>query len=88
MAKFAKQTKHVHIKDYLRYDEPLPNVKLIQKSRDGKYLYDCNVGDGIIDLGACFDSLKAVGYDGYVSFELVGDDEFAKKGINYIKTLI
>lgn len=88
VAKFAKQTKHVHIKDYLRYDEPLPNVKLIQKSRDGKYLYDCNVGDGIIDLGACFDSLKAVGYDGYVSFELVGDDEFAKNGINYIKTTV
>ena len=79
--------KHVHVKDYVVSDEPLPQYVGNQMSKSGKHLYDCEVGTGVIDFKACFDVLKSVDYDGYFSIELLADDESAERMIEYMKKL-
>ena len=75
------------VKDYIRTDEPLPEGK-VNLSRSGKYLYDCRIGDGIVNIGACIESLARVGYDGYISFEISGDEATVAEAIRYVKDKI
>lgn len=75
---------HVHVKDYIMSDEPLPEYPGNQMSDSGKHLYDCEVGKGVVNIKGCFDVLKSVGYDGYFSIELTCDDESTERMIKYM----
>ena len=84
---FASDIKHVHVKDYIRTDEPLPEGKA-SRSQAGKYLYDCRLGNGVVNIGACIESLVRAGYDGYISFEIAGDEAVVADAIRYVKDKI
>jgi len=86
-AHFAPYIKHVHVKDYIRTETPLPDIKG-SRSRGGKYLYDCRLGDGIVNIGACIKSLVQVGYDGYISFEISGDENTVTDAIQHVRNKI
>ena len=83
----ADDIKHVHVKDYIISDVPLPEYPGKQKSLAGKHLYDCEIGTGGVDFKSCFDLLKGVGYDGYFSIELIADDESVGRMMKYMKKL-
>ena len=81
----AKDIMHVHVKDYLMSDEPMPEYPGNQMSVSGKHLYDFEIGRGVINFDGCFDVLKSVGYDGYFSIELPGDDESTERMMAFMK---
>ena len=81
---FSDRIVHVHVKDYLRSDERQEGAA--GQSRAGKWLYDCNVGDGIIDLPKCFSLLKATGYNARFGLERCADDEETVRMMEYVKT--
>ena len=87
-AAVAEDVKHVHLKDYIRTDAPLAGKPSNQVSKAGKYLYDCPIGEGIVDIGGFLKVLERVGYDGDLSYEIVGDAEQARKAIAYVNGLI
>lgn len=76
---------HVHVKDYIMSDEPLPEYPGNQMSVSGKHLYDFEVGKGVVNIKGCFDVLKSVGYDGYFSIELGADDEGTERMMAFMK---
>lgn len=80
---FADRILHVHVKDYLRYDERVEGAA--GQSRGGKWLLDCRIGEGIVDLATCFRLLKATGYDGRFALEMSGDDEEIRRMMAYIR---
>lgn len=84
--KMAKYVQHVHIKD-CKYDVEIPGEPPSYTSARGKNIYECEIGTGHVDLARCFAYLRRVGYDGYVSFEVQGDDETMKKSIAYVRAL-
>ncbi len=84
--RLAKYVAHVHIKD-CRYNVEIPGVKPSYTSKRGKNIYECEIGTGQIDHARCFAYLRRAGYDGYVSFEVQGDDETIKKSIAYTASL-
>ncbi len=81
----AKDIMHVHVKDYLMSDEPLPQYPGNQMSDGGKHLYDFEIGRGVVNFNACFDILKGIGYDGYFSIELPADDESTERMMAFMK---
>ena len=87
-AECAADIKHVHVKDYIVSDVPLPEYPGNMKSISGMHLYDCEVGMGAIDLRSCFELLCKVGYDGYFSIELLEDDEGAERMMKYMESLL
>lgn len=86
-ARLAGEVKHVHVKDYKRYPEKVQGT-VGGLDAKGDYLAECEIGTGDIDLAASFAALKAVGYDGYVSIETLGDDESISRSMEYIKELM
>jgi sugar phosphate isomerase/epimerase len=71
------------------------NAKWVKKEVDGqeKYVPDwAPFADGYADFKSCFQALKAVGYDGYITFEdfsfTESSEEKLKNNIQYIKNLI
>ena len=85
--KCASDVMHVHAKDYIMSDEPLPLFPNNQISNGGKHLYDCEIGTGVVNFLECFKPLKEIGYDGYFSIELVADDESNERMIKYMKNI-
>ena len=84
--KFAPQVKHVHLKDYLVEETELQGRKG-HRSRGGKWLYDTELGEGVVDIPYCMSKLKEVGYSGAYSFELTGDDATVKKAVENFKNV-
>ena len=78
---FIGDIKHVHVKDYLVSDAPIDGKHTDYRSKGGRFIYEADMGEGSVKLDACFDALKAIGYDGAISFEFVGDDETNKKAL-------
>jgi sugar phosphate isomerase/epimerase len=71
------------------------NAKWVKKEVEGleKYVPDwAPFTDGYADFKRCFQALKAVGYDGYITFEdfsfTESSEEKLKNNIRYIKNLI
>jgi len=84
-AEFIDDVKHVHVKDYLVSDTALDGKQTDFRSKSGKWIYEADMGEGSVKLDACFDALKAVGYDGAISFEFVADDETNKKALQLVR---
>ena len=72
----------------------IKNAKWVKKEVDGKEKYVCDWApftDGYADFERCFKALKAVGYDGYVTFEDFSDfasDEKLKNDIACIRSIV
>ena len=77
--RFASDIKHVHVKDYAVLDAPLEDERGY-RSAGGRYLYDRDLGRGDIDLDECFRQLREARYDGYVSLELIKNDDDTVEG--------
>ena len=73
MRLLAKHVRHVHIKDYL-HTQTEPASRDRYHLADGSWLSDVAVGDGAVDVAACLEALKAVGYDGAFALEFSGSD--------------
>ena len=72
---YATEIRHVHLKDY-RVETYTPQCK--HQSLGKKGLRQVLLGDGDIDLAACIDSLRAVGYAG--AYALEGSYEDIEEG--------
>ena len=86
---FAPRVVHAHIKDVILSDENLDGNGL--DSLSGKYMYDAEIGKGIVDINKAVKILKKSGYDGYygLEFSLKEENHEALKGIiDYIDNLI
>ena len=76
---FIDDIKYVHIKDYVVSDTPFGEGEQL-KSRGGKYIAECALGDGVTDFGYVFGKLLEKGYDGELSFEFAaGDAELERR---------
>lgn len=76
---YAKDVKHVHIKDYLRVkSDTRPGETWLptESGKSGTWVRDAIVGDGVVDFEKCIAALKEVGYDGVYSFELTHPEPF------------
>lgn len=82
---FGNKIRHVHIKDYVISDSPLPGASL---SAAGRYLKDAVPGDGSIDFEPCFRVLREVGYDGAIALEFASSDEEVKRTMDYVRRMM
>lgn len=71
---FAEDIKHVHIKDYLARPATEGAAPGWRLTKDGSYLKDTLVGQGIIDLKECLSIIKASGYTGAYALELCHEE--------------
>lgn len=84
---FIGEIRHVHAKDYRVTDHPEAD-KACTRSRDGRYVCDCAMGEGVTDFVGCFAKLKQAGYRGDVALEIEGDDETVQNSIAFLKTVM
>ena len=70
---FLKDVKHVHLKDYMRIptQDCVPEENAWLPTKNGAYLKDAPLGEGIIDIRKCFELLRSIHYDGFFSLEIV-----------------
>ncbi len=57
---------HVHFKDWIITDEPVPGS---DRKRDGRYYTLALIGKGNIDFKPTWKAIRESGYDGYVNLE-------------------
>lgn len=81
---FIDDVGHVHVKDFVVSDTMLGGVDRL-RSRSGKYLYDTDLGTGIVRSDNCFELLKKAGYNGAVSVEIAGDDARMKRTMEFVR---
>lgn len=74
LAQFAKDVKHVHVKD-LSVSDTKPAGGAVFRTRSGKWLRETLPGHGSVDLAQCFSLLKRMHYEGKIGFEFTADDE-------------
>ena len=84
IGRFARDIRHVHVKDYLVTDEEISERKR-RSGVSGHYLYDAALGEGSVDFLHGFRALKQAGYDGAISFEIGGSDAELKSAIEFVK---
>ncbi|MBC7286531.1 MAG: sugar phosphate isomerase/epimerase [Armatimonadetes bacterium] len=89
LRKTAHLIVHAHAKDWelLPADHEGPAVV----SRSGKKYRGTVVGQGVLDYPAIIAALKAIGYEGYISFEYEGPGdqvEAARQGCAYLLKLM
>ena len=84
IGRFARDIRHVHVKDYLVTDEEISERKR-RSGVGGHYLYDAALGEGSVDFLYGFKALKQAGYDGAISFEIGGSDAELKSAIDFVK---
>ena len=85
--RFCKDICHVHVKDYLVTDQPIPD-KTAYRSASGKYIHDTLIGQGVVDFAHGFEALRRAGYDGVISLEAEGSDEELLSALRFLKQLI
>lgn len=73
---FAKQIKHVHIKDYLKKSAQTAPAGWF-KTIEGDFLRGTIIGHGVVNFESVFASLIEFGYDGYLSLEYEGIEDWA-----------
>lgn len=82
---FVDSIRHVHVKDFQVSDQPFESG-ICFRSRSGKFLRECELGQGIVDFSYCFQKLKEQNYQGAVSFELDGDDSTLLKAVKLVRS--
>lgn len=80
---FKNDIKYVHLKDY-KVSDTYQDGAL--KSRSGKYLTLCELGQGVTDFEFVFKTLAEIGYDGEISLEYETED--LEKVREYIKKVM
>ncbi|MBE6911890.1 MAG: sugar phosphate isomerase/epimerase [Ruminococcaceae bacterium] len=80
---FASDIKHVHAKDYFSKNGSDCPGKGWYKSWGGTWLHDAPMGEGIVDMVSCFNTLKEVGYTGAVAIE--ADD--IETSLKYLRSI-
>lgn len=73
-AKYASEILHVHLKDLHVEDAELNRENAARSRswnaiRDGRYITETRLGEGMVDTDACMACLKEAKYDGYYAFE-------------------
>ncbi len=88
--KLVQYTVHVHAKDILIV--PPPQVTEDERTRpDGTALRGCALGEGSVDLAACFRELRQAGFDGFLSVEYEGREDpttGVPKSVKHVKELL
>ena len=88
--KLAAYTVHVHAKDILIV--PPAQVTRGERTRpDGTALRGCALGEGSVDLAACFRELRQAGFDGFLSVEYEGREDpttGVPKSVDHVKKLL
>lgn len=64
--KVRDRVVHVHFKDWIITDEPVPGS---DRKRDGRYYTFALIGKGGIDFAATWKAIRESGYQGYVNLE-------------------
>ena len=75
---FAGRIAHVHLKDRLTERPAGMPEDLGLRCPDGRTLWACAVGDGVIPIGEVLRGLKAAGYDGTLTIEHFGAAAWAE----------
>ena len=83
---FGKDILHVHAKDYLFTNEEI-SKESPHTSLSGAFIYDAPLGTGSVDLEYCLGKLKENGYDGTISFEIEGSDEYLRDALAAVRTM-
>lgn len=76
VADLARLTVSVHLKDFRAVSADHPGSAYT--ALDGRKYAGTVIGEGDVDLRACLQSLKDVGYEGYLSIEYEGDEDAAE----------
>lgn len=87
---FAKDVRHVHIKDYIWKKADVCPGKFWAYGKDGYWLRETMVGSGAVDFEKCIKLLKDAGYDGAISLELNHKEPFedgVEQAIEYVTRL-
>ena len=86
---FLSDIKHVHIKDYQKAsanDTPTVQDGWLQ-TKNGTYIKDVPLGEGIVDAAACLQILKKSNYQGAFSLELIAPTVNNPSAMQLIKKL-
>lgn len=67
---YIGEIRHVHVKDYLRTRSVESPGKGWMRAKDNVWLLDTWVGKGVVNVEACMNLLKSVGYEGKFAMEL------------------
>ena len=87
---FAKDVRHVHVKDYISKKADACPGKFWRPCKDGYWLRETMVGSGAVNYELCIQLLKEAGYDGAFSLELTHPEPFeagVEQSIEYITRL-
>lgn len=83
---FASEILHVHMKDYVVRTETAED-RSYKPSRGGKWLSHTEIGAGDIDFVSAMQTLKNVDFNGAFALEVMGDDDFMRRSIEYLKSV-
>lgn len=84
---FADKIAHVHLKDYLLFDNgaSMENGDLYTAQKN--ILRDCQLGEGVVNFDAAFEELKKAGYKGNFALECVAkgtrSENFLEKNVEF-----
>ncbi len=84
----GQYTGQIHLKDMRMTSTEQDIAGKMHRSLGGKYLYDTALGEGDVDIEGSLRILLRSGYDGALSFEIDGDDEYIRRSIGYVKALL
>ena len=92
VATAAPYATHVHAKDFLYKPgrEPMPGEGWFD-TRGGNHIRGTIVGHGVIPVPQCVATLRAAGYDGWLSYEFEGLEEnllALRAGLEYLKKIV
>lgn len=76
VGRMAPMAKYVHAKDFHKKSGNGPNPgDGFFRTRGGDYLRGAVLGHGVVPVYQCIQTLKAAGYDGYISIEFEGVED-------------
>lgn len=85
----APYAVHVHAKDFIYKSGDVPRPEGFFGTAAGNHLRGTIVGHGVVPIAKCLRTIKASGYDSYLSVEFEGMEECLpaiKSGLNFLKT--
>ncbi len=84
-------TVHAHAKDFLRRSADEGTAEGYFKTTGGNFLCGTVVGNGIVPVKECLDTLKSGGYDGWLTLEFEGREDnltAVKESFDFLKKII
>ncbi|HUX14228.1 MAG TPA: sugar phosphate isomerase/epimerase family protein, partial [Spirochaetia bacterium] len=78
--KMGSRIEHVHWKDWA------PEMKQLRGTKFGAGMSITPLGSGVVDIKGVFQELSKIGYEGYTTLEIAGDDA-VKQSYAYLKSL-